>query len=135
MNVQQYTPMNDEQRARWKQTGLFPIERWRLGGDSTPLVCPMPTNAELRSLADAIPEHIQLSGWYLGKPAFGQVSVYADNFSGMGRQGLFGFPQGKRYFGGLGEYIAAVHPRTVLRLLDQIEALESKLAKATGSTS
>ncbi len=37
------------------------------------------------------------------------------------------FPAEKGYFDGLVEYVAAVHPRTVLRLLDRISELEAKL--------
>ena len=127
--AEQYAPMTDEQRARWTETRLFPVERWQQGEGCTPLVCPMPTNEELRALALAVPPHIQLSGWYAGKPAFGHQYLYADNFSGMGRQWVCDFPQGKRYFGGLAEYVAAVHPRTVLRLLDRIADLEARLAR------
>lgn len=114
-------PMNDEQRARWDKTGVFPIERW----NGTPPVCPMPTVEELRSLSAAVPDHIRLSGWYVGKPAFGHRYVYADNFRGMGRQWVCDFPAGKDYFGSLAEYVAAVHPRTVIRLLDRIAELEA----------
>ena len=126
--AEQYAPMTDEQRARWMQTRLFPVERWRQGDGCTPLACPMPTMEELRMLAEAVPERIQLSGWYIGKPAFGHYYLYADNFEGMGRQWVCDFPQGKRYFGGLAEYVAAVHPRTVLRLLDRIADLEKARA-------
>lgn len=122
----QWEPMTDEQRARWKETGLFPVERWDKGAGGTPLVCPMPTNEELRVLASAVPEHIQLSGWYIGKPAFGHRYLYADNFRGMGRQWVCDFPSDKGYFDGLADYVAAVHPRTVIRLLDRIEELEAQ---------
>lgn len=117
--------MDDEQRKRWEETGLFPIERWPSSPDSTPLICPTPTNDELRALAVAVPQHIQQSGWYIGKPAFGNRYLYADDFSGMGRQWVCDFQQDKKYFGGLAEYVAAVHPRTVLRLLDRIAELEA----------
>lgn len=117
-------PMNDEQRQRWQQTGIFPVECWT----GEPMLCPMPTNDELRALASAVPEHVQASGWYAGKPAFGRRYLYADNFRGMGRQWVCDFPAGNRYFGGLAEYVAAVHPRTVLRLLDRITTLEARLA-------
>lgn len=122
----QWEPMTDEQRARWKQTGLFPVEKWDKGADSTPLVCPMPTIEELRALASSVPEHIQLSGWYIGKPAFGHRYLYADNFRGMGRQWVCDFPSDKGYFDGLADYVAAVHPRTVIRLLDRITELEGQ---------
>lgn len=128
--AKQWEPMTDQQRARWNQTGLFPVERWDLGGDSTPLVCPTPTHEELRSLAAAVPEHIQLSGWYIGKPAFGHHYLYADNFSGMGRQWVCDFPADKSYFGGLAEYVAAVHPRTVIHFLDRIAELEAQPSAA-----
>ena len=49
--AEQYAPMTDEQRARWTETRLFPVERWKQGEDCTPLVCPTPTNEELRALA------------------------------------------------------------------------------------
>ena len=127
--AEHYAPMTDEQRARWTETRLFPVERWRQGEDCTPLACPTPTNEELRGLAVAVPERIQLSGWYAGRPAFGHHYLYADDFSGMGRQWVCDFPQGQRYFGGLAEYVAAVHPRTVLRLLDRIADLEAQLAR------
>lgn len=118
--------INDEQRQRWDETGVFPVELWP--SDSTPLACPMPTNEDLRALAEAVPKHIQASGWYAGKPAFGHRYLYAEGFCGKGRQWVCDFPQDKRYFGGLAEYVAAVHPRTVLRLLDRIAELESALA-------
>lgn len=127
--AEQHTPMTDEQRARWTETRLFPVERWRQGEGCTPLACPLPTNEELRSLAGAVPQRIQLSGWYAGKAAFGYQYLYADDFSGMGRQLVCSFPHGKSYFGGLAEYVAAVHPRTVLRLLDHIADLEARLAR------
>ena len=60
-----WQPMTEEQRQRWKDTGLFPVERWGMGQtDATPLVCPLPDRALLRALAEAIPSHIQSSGWY-----------------------------------------------------------------------
>ena len=129
-SVEKFEPMTDEQRLRWSQTGLFPVERWTLGGaEATPLVCPTPTNEELRSLASSVPAHIQLSGWYVGKLAFGRRYLYADNFRGTGRQWVCDFPGEKVYFDGLAEYVAAVHPRTVLRLLDRISALEARLSQ------
>lgn len=124
--AEQWAPMTDEQRARWKETGLFPVEKWKEGADSTPLVCPMPPNEELRALACAVPERLQHSGWYIGKPAFGHRYLYADNFRGMGRQWVCDFPSDKNYFGGLAEFVAAVHPRTVIRLLDRIAELEAQ---------
>jgi hypothetical protein len=127
VNVEQFMPMTEEQRKRWEETRLFPVERWAGGPDSTPLACAMPTNEELRALANSVPEHIQCSGWYLGKPAFGLRYLYADNFRGMGRQWVCNFDGGKGYVGGLAEYVAAVHPRAVLRLLDQIEVMEKEL--------
>ena len=127
--AEQYTPMTDEQRVRWTETRLFPVECWGQGEGCTPLVCPMPTNEELRALAAAVPQRVQLSGWHLGKQAFGHHYLYADDFGGIGRQWVCDFPSGKRYFGGLSEYVAAVHPRTVLRLLDRISELESLLAR------
>lgn len=119
-------PMTDEQRTRWQKTGLFPVERWGTGPEDTPLVCPTPTNAELRSLAEAVPDQFQCSGWYLGKPRFGRHFLYADDFRGMGRQWLCDFGS---FVGALPDYIAAVQPRTVLRLLDRIAELEARLAE------
>ena len=123
-----WQPMTEEQRQRWKDTGLFPVERWGMGQtDATPLVCPLPDRALLRALAEAIPSHIQSSGWY----ATGQRyeartvhSVYGDNFRGMGRQAIASVISVGNYSGPLADYIAAACPRTVLRLLDRIEELE-----------
>ena len=33
-----FSPMTNEQRQRWKESGLFPVERWNTGPGSTPLV-------------------------------------------------------------------------------------------------
>lgn len=123
-----WQPMTEEQRQRWKDTGLFPVERWGMGQtDATPLVCPLPDRALLRALAEAIPSHIQSSGWY----ATGQRyeartvhSVYGDNFRGMGRQAIASVISVGNYSGPLADYIAAACPRTVLRLLDRIQELE-----------
>lgn len=122
-----FSPMTDEQRQRWKDTGLFPVERWDTGPGSTPLVCPLPDRALLRALAEAIPAHVQSSGWY----ATGQRyeartvhSVYGDDFRGMGRQAIASVISFGSYSGPLADYIAAACPRTVLRLLDRIEELE-----------
>ncbi|MDB5822238.1 MAG: hypothetical protein JWR21_942 [Herminiimonas sp.] len=126
--------MNIEQRKQWTETSLFPIELWQEGRDSTPLLCPTPTDAELRTLALAVPKHIQASGWWLDKPSFGHSYLYADDFKGMGRQWIADLPSGRKdYFGEVGQYIAAIHPRTVLRLLDRIEALESALETSRAS--
>lgn len=95
----------------------------------------MPTDEELRQLAAAVPERMQLSGWYVGKPAFGRHYLYADNFKGTGRQWVCDFPTGKTYVGGLADYVAAVHPRTVVRLLDRIAQLEARLNAATAQAS
>lgn len=124
------TPMTDEQRQRWKETGLFPIERWGTGPDATPLVCPMPDRALLRKLAEAVPEHIQSSGWYATGQRYESRtvrSVYGDNFRGMGRQAIASVISVGSYSGPLADYIAAACPRTVLRLLDRIEELERAL--------
>jgi len=134
----QFTPMSDEQRARWKQTGLFPIERWNSGPESTPLVCPLPDRELLRQLAESIPEHIQTSGWYAGRQRYDARtvhSVYGDNFSGMGRQAIASVISAGKYSGPLADYIAAACPRSMLALLDRIVELEAALAKATGSAS
>lgn len=114
--------MSDEQRQRRDETKLFPIELWSKGGDDeTPLMCPLPDCAELRALAEAVPEHVVSSGWYLSKPAFGRRYLYSDNFRGMGRQWIANLPQGTRYFGPLAEFMAAMSPRTTLRLLDRVD--------------
>jgi len=132
----QYTPMTDEQRARWKETGLFPIERWGAGEDHTPLVCPLPDRQLLRQLAEGVPAHIQASGWYAHRQRDNFRSVYADNFRGTGRQAIAAIcSDSGRYFGTLADYIAAACPRTMLRLLDRIDELERDLAAATGSAS
>lgn len=125
-----WQPMTDEQRERWKTTGLFPIERWGMSGeDATPLLCPMPDRALLRTLAAGVPAHIQSSGWYAARQWDGMRSVYADNFRGMGRQAIASIcSDSGRYFGTLADYIAAACPRTMLRLLDRIDELEAKLA-------
>lgn len=118
--------MNEEQRQRWTDTKLFPVELWGTGPEATPLVCPTPTDAELRALAEAVPERFLCSGWYLGKPRFGRRFLYADDFRGMGRQWLADFgPIGN----GVPEYLTATTPRTVLRLLDRIAELEARLAE------
>lgn len=128
--TEKWQPMSDEQRERWKQTGLFPVERWGTGPDATPLVCPMPDRETLRKLAQGVPEHVQSSGWYASRQWDGFRSVYADNFRGTGRQAIASIcSDNGRYFGTLADYIAAVCPRTVLRLLDRIDELEAKLAR------
>lgn len=123
----EFSPMTDEQRQRWKDTGLFPIERWSDGPDATPLVCPMPDRTLLRQLAEAIPAHIQSSAWYATGQRYESRtvhSVYGDNFRGMGRQAIASVISVGSYSGPLADYIAAACPRTVLRLLDRIEELE-----------
>jgi hypothetical protein len=128
----EWTPMTDEQRQRWKETGLFPVERWGAGQtDATPLVCPMPDRALLRQLAEAVPAHIQSSGWYATGQRYESRtvhSVYGDNFRGMGRQAIASVISVGSYSGPLADYIAAACPRTVLRLLDRIEELERAAA-------
>lgn len=124
----EWTPMTDAQRQSWKETGLFPIERWETGPASTPLVCPMPDRALLRTLAEAIPAHIQSSGWYATGQRYESRtvhSVYGDNFRGMGRQAIASVISVGSYSGPLADYIAAACPRTVLRLLDRIAELEA----------
>ena len=127
-----WTPMTDEQRQRWKETGLFPVERWGMNQtDATPLVCPLPDRALLRSLADAIPAHIQSSGWYATGQRYESRtvhSVYGDNFRGMGRQAIASVISVGSYSGPLADYIAAACPRTVQRLLDRIQELERALS-------
>lgn len=118
------TRMTEQQRQQWTETGLFPIEHWSTGDGNTPLVCPTPTDGELRALALAVPERILASGWYTQQPRFGRQFLYADNFRGMGRQWIADLHPNTRYTGGVAEYLAAVHPRTVLRLLDRIAELE-----------
>jgi len=130
MSAEQPGGMTDEQRQQWKETGLFPIERWPTHDGSTPLVSPMPDRAVLRKIAESIPPHIQASGWYAVAKRDNFQSVYADNFSGMGRQAIASIPSDKRYFGWLPEFIAAACPRTVIRLLDRIDELEAEVKKA-----
>ena len=128
-----HTPMTDEQRRRWREEGLFPIELWGAGPDSTPLVCPMPDRQLLRKLAEAVPEHIQASGWYAKAQRYNHRSVhavYGDNFRGMGRQAIASVISVGSYSGPLADFIAAACPRTVLRLLDRIAELESSIGAA-----
>ena len=128
--AEKWQPMTDEQRERWKTTGLFPVERWGLCQEgATPLVCPLPDRALLRKLAEGVPAHIQSSGWYATRQRDNYRSVYADNFRGTGRQAIASIcSDSGRYFGTLADYIAAACPRTVLRLLDRIDELEAMLA-------
>lgn len=113
--TEKWQPMTDEQRERWKTSGLFPIERWGMGGDPTPLVCPMPDRALLRQLAEGVPKHVQASGWYASRQRDEMRSVYADNFRGSGRQAIASIcSDNGRYFGTLADYIAAACPRTML---------------------
>lgn len=127
-----FAPMTDEQRRRWRDEGVFPVERWSTGPDSTPLVCPMPDRELLRKLAEAVPVHIQASGWYATAQRYDQRTVhavYGDNFRGMGRQAIASVISVGSYSGPLADFIAAACPRTVLRLLDRIQELEAKIAK------
>lgn len=71
----------------------------------------------LEALADAMPEHLRLKGWYVAAPSFGQQHVYADNFKGQGRQHIASLPAHKTYFAGLAEFIAAFGPATVKQLI------------------
>lgn len=123
--------MTDEQRARWKETRLFPVELWGQSPGATPLVCPLPDRALLRKIAESIPAHVLGSGWYASRSYSGFQSVYGENFSGMGRQAIADIPSNRHYFGWLPEYIAAAHPRTMLSLLDYIAELERRLAIKT----
>jgi hypothetical protein len=119
--------LTEEQRQRWKDTGLFPVEAWGTAPDATPLVCPLPDRALLRQLAEAVPAHIQSSGWYATGQRYDSRtvhSVYGDNFRGMGRQAIASVISVGSYSGPLADFIAAACPRTVLRLLDHIEELE-----------
>ncbi|MES2634079.1 MAG: hypothetical protein V4669_13980 [Pseudomonadota bacterium] len=126
--------LTEEQRAQWKETGLFPVEAWSTGPESTPYLCPLPDRALLRELAEGVPAHIQGSGWFATRQRDGFRSVYADNFKGMGRQAIASIPSDRgRYFGTLSDYIAAACPRTVLRLLDRIDELELQLAGKDGA--
>lgn len=77
----------------------------------------LPDLDKLEALADAMPEHLQLKGWYVAAPSFGQQHVYADNFKGQGRQHIASLPAHKTYFAGLAEFIAAFDPATVKRLI------------------
>ena len=121
------SPMTEEQRQRWRETGLFPVERWGDGPDATPLVCPLPDRDLLRKLAEAIPAHIQCSGWYATAQRYDSRTVhavYGDNFRGMGRQAVASVISAGSYSGPLADYIAAACPRTMLALLDRIAELE-----------
>lgn len=103
--------------------------------DATPLVCPLPDRTLLRSFAEAIPAHIQSSGWYATRQRYESRtvhSVYGDNFRGMGRQAIASVISVGSYSGPLADYIAAACPRTVLRLLDRIEELERALGVLVG---
>ena len=129
MSAEKYSPMTPEQRQHWQETHLFPVELWRADGpDDTPLVCPLPDLLQLRTYAEEIPAHIRASGWYATRRRYEQQSIYADNFSGMGRQAIASVISAGRYSGPLAEFIAAACPRTVLRLLDLIDRLERELA-------
>lgn len=129
-----YAPMTEDQRRRWREEGVFPVERWSTGPDSTPLVCPLPDRDLLRKLAEAIPAHIQTSGWYATGQRYESRtvhSVYGDNFRGMGRQAIASVISVGGYSGPLADYIAAACPRTMLALLDRIAELEVAIQKAT----
>ncbi len=126
MSTQAYEPMTPEQRRRWRESGLFPVERWSTAPDATPLVCPMPDRAQLRELAEAIPPHIQASGWYATRQRYEQRSVYADSFRGMGRQAIASVISVGKYSGPLADYIAAASPRAVLALTDYIATVEQR---------
>lgn len=136
LRMDTYAPMTQEQRARWEISGVFPVERWPAGQGATPLVCPLPDRALLRKLAEAIPEHIQTSGWYATGQRYEQRtvhSVYGDNFRGMGRQAIASVISSGNYSGPLADYIAAACPRTMLALLDRIAELEAAVASSTGA--
>ena len=135
MSAATFAPMTDEQRRRWREDGVFPVERWTTGPGSTPLVCPLPDRELLRNLAQAIPAHIQSSGWYATGQRYDSRtvhSVYGDNFRGMGRQAIASVISVGSYSGPLADFIAAACPRTVLALLDRIAELEAALSAATG---
>ncbi len=129
-----FSPMTDEQRRRWRDEGVFPVERWSDTPGSTPLVCPLPDRELLRKLAEAIPAHIQTSGWYATAQRYEHrtvhAEVYGDDFRGMGRQAIASVISSRTYSGPLADYIAAACPRTMLALLDRIAALESALNHA-----
>ncbi|MDK6078961.1 hypothetical protein [Massilia varians] len=72
---------------------------------------------KLEALAKAVPEHIQLKGWFVGKPQFGHQHVYADDFRGQGRQHIASLPAGKQYFGSMAGFIAAANPAVILKLI------------------
>lgn len=130
-----YAPMTEEQRRRWREDGVFPVERWNTGPDSTPLVCPLPDRELLRKLAESIPAHIQSSGWYATGQRYESRtvhSVYGDNFKGTGRQAIASVISAGSYSGPLADYIAAACPRTMLALLDRIAELEDAIAKVKG---
>ncbi len=135
--VDKFSPMTEEQRRRWREEGVFPVECWAVTPGSTPLVCPLPDRMLLRKLAEAIPAHIQTSGWYATRQRYEHRtvhSVYGDNFRGMGRQAIASVISVGDYSGPLADYIAAACPRTMLALLDRIAELEAAIASA-GPTS
>ncbi|WP_234196220.1 ead/Ea22-like family protein [Pseudacidovorax sp. NFM-22] len=125
--------MTEEQRRRWRDEGVFPVECWGQGPGATPLVCPLPDRELLRKLAEAVPAHIQTSGWYATAQRHNHktvhASVYGDNFRGMGRQAIASVISVGDYSGPLADYIAAACPRTMLALLDRIAELEAAVAK------
>ena len=128
--------MTNDQRQRWKDDGVFPVELWNTGNGSTPLVCPLPDRELLAKLALAIPAHIQASGWYATGQRYESRtvhSVYGDNFRGMGKQAIASVISAGGYSGPLADYIAAACPRTMLALLGRIAELEAAIAKATGA--
>lgn len=103
---------------------------------TTPTSSPeLPDLDKLEALADAMPEHLQLKGWYVAAPSFGQQHVYADNFKGQGRQHIASLPVHKTYFAGLAEFIAAFDPPTVKRLIAlarraKLEPIDSQASHA-----
>lgn len=89
--------------------------------------CKLPCVDELYALIEKVPEHIKLSGWVYSKPMFGTQGVYAEPFSGHGKQHIMNLPAGKAYFGGLAQYIAGVNPRAIKILLDRITSQQSRI--------
>ncbi len=79
---------------------------------------------DLMSIAHAVPQHLRLRGWFVGRPAFGVQYVYADDFMGKGRQSLFSMHAGK-LFPGIAEFVARFDPPTVAQLLYRMTSAET----------
>jgi hypothetical protein len=84
---------------------------------------------KLKALAIAVPEHIQLNGWYVEAPRFGHQHVYADNFKGHGRQHIATLPAAKGYFGTMADFIAAANPAAILRIAALVAQQAARIAE------